>query len=1001
MRKSKDMCTGSVRGLMREGYGDMKIRRIVAFLLIPILLLSLMPVYTIRASAWSSGNSDLNILSGGIMIRDGTDFYYSDAEGIYLERREFVRRISEDEGRNLNNYGDRLLYTLGNSVYALPKEGGEAKKIYEHPEDISQMYLISNELLYILSEGVFWEYNINEGSLQRLSALTDIVGIVPTVHGNILIKGQLFDYTAYVDDKPVLDGIGSIYTDSGYLAIQRDNIDYQIKLEKFFSGFDKPKDLERFHIHGSVKTQKLLHEDEAAECPVCEENALKAESHEHQEPLPESETIARTLSAGQENIVKRARQQSEIKWTPLADRLQWGERGTFTAGTTYQGLPYGQPVLTGYVPWTVSFTDYINAVNNNGSKFYQEYSTYNKTAPFYSSDCSSYVSYAWGTHNRMTTYNLPTVATKINDQSIYSLNVGDIINHNTSHVVLVSYVGYNSQGNIVTIDIMEQTPVIARKTRYGEGGTKALSALQSTYFNSGYVSYRNPSRDNVAYKHECAVPIDGDYCANCKASAPVAKITNTNTGKNISLHHEEPNAAIYYTLNGDTPTSASTRYSGVISITGSTKLRAIAVVPGIAGSFILEYGVAMTSADAPRAEVTKGEAYGDMIERGSQITLMSGTAGAAIYYTTDGTVPTANSARYTVPITVNSDMTIKAIASASGMADSSVSTFTYKVGTCVYIASSAGRGGSISPSGRVPLFQGAERVFTITESNGYKISDVQVNGRSLGAIKTYVFKELTMDASINVVFEEIFELPFADVSESQWYSSAVNYAYRNELFAGTSGTTFSPDVSMTRGMFVTATGRLAKIPKELRAGVGIVTGDSVNMRQGPGIDTSVISTCRQNQAVQVMGVSGDWHRIMVKGVTGYIRSDYLEVYKGVFKDVPSNAYYAPYVEWAYLAKIASGTSWTTFSPNNNITREQMCLILYNYVEEFGLDLATNANTQNFTDNGSVSVWARDAVTTLQKAGVITGVGYNRFDPKGTATRAQVAQIFQNLFKAAK
>ena len=983
----------------------MKFRRTVAFLLIPILLLSLLPAYAIKASAagWSSGNSDLNILSGGIMIRDGTDFYYSDAGGIYREQRENVRRISEDEGRNLNDYGDRLLYTLGSSVYALPKEGGEAKRIYEHTGDISQMYLISDELLYILSGGEFWEYNMRVESRKRLSELAGIVGIVPTEYGNILIKGQLFDYTAYVDDEPVLGGIGSIYTDSGYLALQIEGIDYQIKLEKFFSGFDKPKDLEKFHIHGSVSTQELLHEDEdeAIVCPICEENALKAESQENQQPISESDTIARTLSAGQENIVKRARQQSEIKWTPLADRLQWGERGTFTAGTTYQGLPYGQPVITGYVPWTVSFTDYINAVNNNGSKFYQEYSTYNKKAPLYSSDCSSYVSYAWGTHNRMTTYNLPTVATKVNDQSIYSLNVGDIINHNTSHVVLVSYVGYNAQGNIVTIDIMEQTPVIARKTRYGEGGTKALSALQSTYFNSGYVAYRNPSRDNVGYKHECAVPIDGDYCSNCKAAAPVAKVTNTSTGKNISLHHEEPNAAIYYTLNGDTPTSASTRYTGIISITGSTKLRAIAVVPGIAGSYILEYGVAMTSADAPRAEITKGEAYGDMIERGSQVTLMSGTSEATIYYTTDGTVPTSNSTRYTVPILVNSDMTIKAIASAAGMADSSVSTFSYKIGTCVYITASADKGGSISPSGRIPIFQGAERTFTITENNGYKISDLQVNGRSLGAIKTYVFRGLTSDASIKVTFEEIFELPFNDVSESQWYSSAVNYAYRNELFAGTSGTTFSPNVSMTRGMFVTATGRLAKIPKELRAGVGIVTGDSVNIRQGPGINTEVIGSCRANQTVQLMGVSGDWHRIMVRGITGYIRKDYLKPYNNIFKDVPSASYYAPYVEWAYLMNIVSGTSWTTFSPNNNITREQMCLILYNYVEEFGLELATSANTQSFADTGAVSLWAKDAVVTLQKAGVITGVGHNRFDPKGTATRAQVAQIFQNLFKAAK
>ncbi|MBR5489742.1 MAG: hypothetical protein IKV79_00555, partial [Oscillospiraceae bacterium] len=96
-----------------------------------------------------------------------------------------------------------------------------------------------------------------------------------------------------------------------------------------------------------------------------------------------SETVRTEPSQGQKNIVLRARQLIELQWTPLADRYQWGYQGTYTSGTTYIGAPYGQPVYTGYIGFAIDLDGFVAATENNTSKFYTDYSYYNKVAPYY------------------------------------------------------------------------------------------------------------------------------------------------------------------------------------------------------------------------------------------------------------------------------------------------------------------------------------------------------------------------------------------------------------------------------------------------------------------------------------------------------------------------------------------------------------------------------------------------------------------------------------------
>lgn len=175
-------------------------------------------------------------------------------------------------------------------------------------------------------------------------------------------------------------------------------------------------------------------------------------------------------------------------------------------------------------------------------------------------------------------------------------------------------------------------------------------------------------------------------------------------------------------------------------------------------------------------------------------------------------------------------------------------------------------------------------------------------------------------------------MPFTDVKEGNWFYNAVSYAYENSLFSGTSDTTFSPNATMTRGMFVTVLGRKANVEKEKY-------GD-----------------CR-------------------------------------FADVNPTQYYAPYVEWAATYGIVSGTSETTFSPNSNVTREQMAAILYRFAQKTGNDVTFTTDTyETFPDKGAVSSYAREAFQWATSKGIINGSSGN-LKPKGTATRAMVAQVF--------
>ncbi len=228
------------------------------------------------------------------------------------------------------------------------------------------------------------------------------------------------------------------------------------------------------------------------------------------------------------------------------------------------------------------------------------------------------------------------------------------------------------------------------------------------------------------------------------------------------------------------------------------------------------------------------------------------------------------------------------------------------------------------------------------------------------------------------------------------------------MFNGTSTTAFSPNGTMTRGMFVTVLGRYGGAPSVSEGcKIGTVTKSDVNMRSAPSSKNTSVLTCLQSGTmVEVISTAADlsdpaytWYYVKYRGMLGYIRSDLMEVTESGFSDVSNTSYYYSYVQWAFSSGIASATGDGTFSPERAITREEICSMLYNYAGFKNYQLDPTLSAAYFSDSSSIASGYTTAVSALQRVGVICGYGDGAFRPKGSATRAEVATMLMRFIGA--
>lgn len=267
---------------------------------------------------------------------------------------------------------------------------------------------------------------------------------------------------------------------------------------------------------------------------------------------------------------------------------------------------------------------------------------------------------------------------------------------------------------------------------------------------------------------------------------------------------------------------------------------------------------------------------------------------------------------------------------------------TYKVTT-----SAVNNGGvNASPS---TAEKGATITITLSPDKGYKLDKLTVtdgSGKTVSTVKksdtVYTFTMPASAVKVGVSYVKATETPsktkFNDVSANDWFASAVDYVTGKGMMNGTAANTFSPKANTTRGMVVTVLYRLENQPS-----------------------TSAAS----------------------------------------FTDVASGAYYANAVAWANANGIVSGYGSGKFGPNDKVTREQLAAILYRYAQYKKYDVSGANSLDGYTDVQSVSSYAVPALQWANAAGVVTGKSGSKLDPKGNATRAEVAAMLMRFCENVK
>ena len=247
------------------------------------------------------------------------------------------------------------------------------------------------------------------------------------------------------------------------------------------------------------------------------------------------------------------------------------------------------------------------------------------------------------------------------------------------------------------------------------------------------------------------------------------------------------------------------------------------------------------------------------------------------------------------------------------------------------IKATAGVNGAISPSGSVSVREGRNQTFTITPNTGYAISNVKIDGKSVGAVKSYTFENVKGNHTIEAIFMKANGNPqtgvFVDVPEGSYYEEAVAWAVENGITQGTDDTHFSPDGICTRAQAVTFLWRTAGSPASKTSAmpftdvpVGSYYYDAVLWAVENGITKgtsetrfSPDDTCTRAQIVAFL-----W-RSEKSPAAGS---------RNLFADVKSTAYYADAVLWAVKEDITKGSTNTTFSPDADCTRAQIVTFLW-------------------------------------------------------------------------
>lgn len=538
-------------------------------------------------------------------------------------------------------------------------------------------------------------------------------------------------------------------------------------------------------------------------------------------------------------------------------------------------------------------------------------------------------------------------------------------------------------------------------------GDTLLAAL------NGWVADQTTSADYQMWTVKSSV--NGDYPifgVESVANPTFSPVGGAYTAaQSVTISCATPDADIYYTTDGSAPTTDSTKYTASVSVSSTTTLKAIAVKSGLADSAVstaaytiqtgggshIGGGSNTTPADnrpeavvavpvqAPFSSDGKGNAtvtvtqdkLNEILKAALQIAAQQGAQENGIVAEL-----TVNTPVDTKRLTINLPKVVQDALVKEHVVElkinSSVIEISFDKAAIGAIQSTAGMDAQMTAKPAAALSTeamaaiGSRPVFDLTLTYGGKTMSSFGTGKVYVGIP-YTLGENEQAGNITVVYVDeggkvtwltqssydatrklaIFttdhfsaygvayksDTPMFSDIDSHWAKEDILFVVNRGLFIGTGNGKFSPDLPITRGMFVTALGRLAQAD-----------------------------------------------------VSGYKQSSFL--------DVPADAYYMGYVEWANKSSIVNGIGGGKYAPDAFITREQMAVMIDRYAMAIGFQLPAIHTENTFADGAKIGSWAKDAIRRVQMAGIINGKTGNLFDPQGNATRAEVSAVLKRFIEDA-
>ena len=546
-----------------------------------------------------------------------------------------------------------------------------------------------------------------------------------------------------------------------------------------------------------------------------------------------------------------------------------------------------------------------------------------------------------------------------------------------------------------------------------------------------------------------------------QVAAIVATTTPAVTGDNeftdtlsVELATETEGAAIYYTLDESEPTAESTLYEDAIVLEDTTTIKAIAIKDDMQNSevFSATYTKVEPQCVAPTANYADGQKFGDTLT----ISLAVADEDATIYYTTDGTEPTAESTKYTQPFEISATTTVKAIAVKEGYADSEVFTATYTKdenavaspeatpadryfdSTVEVVLSCETEGATIyytldgsEPSSASTEYTGAIELTETTTIKAVAIKNEMTDSPVVEFTYTksekvatpvidpdYVYFEDYQDIEITCETDDVEIYYTTDDTDPKTSSTVRKYAGPFRIYETVTIRAYAEKEGM-RDSEVVSKKYYLENNYDYYYGIGSGSGGVVNNINMPGtVNTARASNYFTDMAgYEWASVSVDtlYEYGIIKGVTAntfapaskITRADFIALLVRTFDleaqttenfpDVAATAYYANDVAVAKALGVINGDSNGNFNPSAAITREDMMTVTVRAMEVAGFSLSgtTELVLSNYTDANEISTYAQDAVSQMIANDFIAGSG-TEIMPKETSTRAQVAVMLYRI-----